>query len=160
MVDDGAVAYVLRGLIGGQPAIGEAAARLAGLLVALGQGLFLLPGPAVGDAEPVGAVEALWWGLVERVALEARAASRHGPIAYVEAEFFGGVGQQASVVWHRGEAVLGPMAQELPPGVPVVRVGPINAALRCLGVTTMDGLDEFETVGLGRHRHVEDWTGP
>ena len=125
--------------------------------MALGQGMWLLPGPAVGDDEPVGAVESVWWGLVERVADQARASSRLGPIAYVEAEFFGGVGEQAAVVWHRGEAVFGPTAQQFPPEVPEVGVGPINAVLRRLGVTAVDGRDEFDTVGLGRHRHVEAW---
>jgi hypothetical protein len=156
--DDGEMAYVLRGLIGGQPAVGAAAARLGGVPVALGQGLLLLPGPVVGEDEPVGVVEAVWWGLVERVAVDARAASRLGPIAYVEAEFFGGVGEQASVVWDHGEAVLGPMVQEFSPGAPTAMVGPINAALRWLGVTALVGRDEFDTLELGRHRHVEDWT--
>jgi hypothetical protein len=54
-------------LLGGLPAVGEAAALLGGEPVALGQALLLLPGPAVEEDEPVGAVEAVWWGLVERV---------------------------------------------------------------------------------------------
>ena len=116
-----------------------------------------MPGPAVGDDEPVGAVEPTWWGLIGRVATQARAVSGLGPVAYVEAEFFGGVGEQAAVVWDRGEAVFGPTAQQFPSDVAAVNVGPINGALRALGVTAVDGRDEFDSLGLGRHRHVEDW---
>lgn len=48
--------------------------------------------------------------------------------------FFGGAGEQAAVVWHRGEVVLGPLAQDFPAAVPVASVAPINAALTELGV--------------------------
>jgi hypothetical protein len=37
------------------------------------------------------------------------------------------------------------------------RLGPI-AALLWLGASAVDGSDEFDTLELGRHRHVEDWT--
>ena len=31
------------------------------------------------------------------------------PVAYVEAEFFGGLGEQSAVVWQGGERVFGPL---------------------------------------------------
>jgi hypothetical protein len=34
--------------------------------------------------------------------------------------------------------------------------GPINRALRMLGVTAAANLDEFDTVGLGHHRDFYD----
>src|SRR5438552_14600273 len=32
-----------------------------------------------------------------------------GPVAYVEADYFGGAGTQSAQVWHRGTVVLGPL---------------------------------------------------
>jgi len=74
--------------------------------------------------------------------------SRHGLIAYLEAEFFGGVGQQAHVLFEEGVA-LGP---------PVIARDAINQALRLLGVVPGGHHDEFDAVGLGRFRSTEDWT--
>lgn len=71
----------------------------------------------------------------------------HGPVAYVEAESFGGQGAQAHV--------LVPCAG--PAGVVVVADDAVNAALRWLGVTAADGRDEFATVGLDRNRDTEAW---
>jgi hypothetical protein len=42
--------------------------------------------------------------------------SAAGPVAYVEADYFGGVGSQRAVVWLRGEVVLGPLG--VAPGQP------------------------------------------
>lgn len=65
-----------------------------------GQGLFLLPVPQANPGEPADGLETVWWGLLERVARAALAASAHGPVADVEAESFGGLGRQQAVVWH------------------------------------------------------------
>ncbi|TDT98246.1 hypothetical protein EDD99_6468 [Streptomyces sp. 846.5] len=79
-----------------------------------------------------------------------------GPVVYVEAEYFGGVGTQRTAVGARGALAFGPFAVEENESVP--REGtPISRALRLLGVAADRGLDEFDTVGLRRHRHVEDW---
>jgi len=73
-------------------------------------------------------------------------ASREGRIAYVEAEYFGGTGTQASMLWESGQAV----------GAPTVGDHAINAALHALGVVA-EGSDEFDALGLGRFRNVDDW---
>ena len=95
-------------------------------------------------------------------------ASAGGNVVYVEAEFFGGDGAQASMVWRDGRLVLGPVID--PPGFPrrdrardeprpPLAELPINRALRELGVRrAAAAMDEFETVGLGRHRSTEQWT--
>jgi hypothetical protein len=69
-------------------------------------------------------------------------------VAYVETEYFGGEGTQAATVWDRGATIFGPAEAE---------AGPINQALRRLGVERTAGEDEFDKVGLGRHRRNEDW---
>lgn len=71
----------------------------------------------------------------------------NGPIAYVEAEFFGGVGRQAAVLFHHGGGYDGPLFGS----------DTINQCLRQLGVVAIPGSDEFDTVGLGMHRETDAW---
>ncbi|MFF4708709.1 hypothetical protein ACWC4D_08075 [Streptomyces sp. NPDC001288] len=82
--------------------------------------------------------------------------STAGPTSYVEAEYFGGVGDQRAAVWADGVLALGPLDE------PAKRrfsrpVSPISQALRRLGARRGPGEDEFEAVGLGRRRSNEDW---
>ena len=78
-----------------------------------------------------------------------RLISLSAPAAYVEAEYFGGSGGQSAVVWSLG-------AESLPP---THSSDAINRALRLLGVSHGSWHDEFEAVGLPRHRHTDDWLG-
>lgn len=73
--------------------------------------------------------------------------SERGTIAYVEADFSGGTGTQCCVVWHDGDIKLGPLNGK--------RV--INKALNRLGVRRQLFRDEFEAIGLNRHRSNEEW---
>jgi hypothetical protein len=75
------------------------------------------------------------------------ALSQNRTIAYIEAEVFGGSGTQASVIFTNGVQV----------GQPIVDHDAISQALRNLGVTKGSAIDEFEAVGLGRHRNTEEW---
>jgi len=70
-----------------------------------------------------------------------------GDVVYVEAEFSGGEGIQASVLFHRG-GVNDP---------PMLATDAINVALHALGVNPPAGTDEFSAVGLGAHRDTEQW---
>jgi hypothetical protein len=82
--------------------------------------------------------------------------SRVGAVAYVEAEFFGGSGVQASVVWDVGEIVLGPLIEKEEAPVRGADAA-INQALRRLGVQKKEGtFDEFEALDLGRCRKTDD----
>lgn len=82
--------------------------------------------------------------------------SIRGPVAYVEADYFGGVGTQVAVVWDAGQLVLGPVVELERPLAPE-DPSPISQALRRLGVSAHGHFDEFEAVGLGRHRQMQDW---
>ncbi|WP_157538926.1 hypothetical protein [Hydrogenophaga flava] len=73
--------------------------------------------------------------------------SQNRTIAYIEAEIFGGSGTQASVIFSNGVQV----------GQPIVADDAINQALRGLGVSKGNAFDEFEAVGLGRHRDTDRW---
>ena len=69
------------------------------------------------------------------------------PVAYVEAEFFGGTGGQSAVAWSGGSRVLGPIHSQ----------DAINETLRFFGARVGGAHDEFDAVGLGRHRDTADW---
>jgi hypothetical protein len=69
------------------------------------------------------------------------------PVAYVEAEFFGGSGAQAHALISQSGACLGVNVSN----------DAINYALAWLGVQPRDGKDRFDTVGLGQHRETDDW---
>ncbi len=68
-------------------------------------------------------------------------------LAYLEADFFGGSGDQYSKAYVAGVAGF-------------VAFGPtynaINNALKLIGVVRTEGHDEFDTLGLGKHRD-NDW---
>lgn len=73
--------------------------------------------------------------------------SKSTPVAYVETEYFAGEGFERAADWRDGATVLGPMDG----------AGAINRALRFLGVVAEPGREEFDIVGLGRHRTLEEW---
>jgi hypothetical protein len=70
--------------------------------------------------------------------------SLHGLVAYVEATFAGGYGGHATMLWEYGKPID-------PPG------NDINVILKQLGIVCSPGLDEFDTVGLGRYRSTKKW---
>ena len=84
--------------------------------------------------------------LSDAVAEIVRDASSLGPLAVVEAEFFGGVGEQRSVVWEGRQVVLGPLDHPRS----------VNAALKQLGVQAPDWCDEFDALHLVKYRSTED----
>lgn len=81
-------------------------------------------------------------------------ASNRGPVAYVEAEFFGGPGFQSAAVWFKGRFTLSPVRSNPASSYPFA----INLALERLGVVNAAGKDAFDTLGLGRYRATSDWT--
>ncbi len=85
--------------------------------------------------------------LSEVVLAWARRLSKGTTLAYLEAEFISGEGTESAVVWRDGVVVLGPLRG----------TGAVNRALRTLGVSVPSRREEFEVVGLGKHRSPEDW---
>ena len=70
-------------------------------------------------------------------------------LAYVETEYFGGVGGQSAAVFHQGKIIFGPTSAE---------GGVINKSLALLGVKVRPGdFDAFDRVRLQRYRSNEDW---
>ncbi|MGW8327449.1 hypothetical protein ACWGLE_06030 [Streptomyces sp. NPDC055897] len=154
--------YDLQAVIAEGEALRGAARDLpAARLASIGQGLSLMPMTAavfdsVADGSGVGALG--FWRLPGGFEKALAAWSAGGPVAYVEAEYFGGVGEQRAAVWDGGTIVLGPLHVE--EGQPFPPAGsPISQALRRLGVVASAGEDEFSAVALDRHRHGEAWIG-
>jgi len=91
--------------------------------------------------------EGQFYKLSPDVADWVRSISDIGPVAYVEAEFFGGIGDQNAIVWSHGGEILQLLHDR----------DAINAALQLLGISKGAFHDEFEAVGLPRHRDTGDW---
>jgi hypothetical protein len=82
--------------------------------------------------------------------------STDGPIGYVEAEYFGGVGKQRSALWAAGGLALGPLHVAEGSRWPAEGT-PISQILARLGVERGGYHDEFDAVGLAEHRDTGDW---
>ena len=145
------MAYTLQALIANQSTLEKALLDLP--VVKLSQGLIIVPFseklckefglpllPLIYEASSK---------LPASIATLCSTLSRSGRIAYVEAEFFGGMGDQAHALFDAGVAV-GPI---------VVSDSAINQALQFLGVRAEDDKDEFDSVSLGQHRKTEQWLG-
>jgi hypothetical protein len=76
-----------------------------------------------------------------------RALSTGSAVLYMETEYFGGEGFERSAVFRDSNVVLGPLDG----------AGAVNRALRALGIAAKPGQEEFDLVGLGRHRSLEEW---
>lgn len=75
----------------------------------------------------------------------------------MEAEYFGGAGEQHAAVWDSGGLAWGPMSVGFQQAIPPLGTA-ISQALRWIGVVgTGETRDEFDAVGLRGHRHLEDW---
>lgn len=86
--------------------------------------------------------------------------SKGGPVAHVEADFWGGEGDQTAALWRDGVLDWGPVHASDFSGPRAD--WPINAALARLGVVgarsgAPEYRDLFVEVGLGRGRDEDDW---
>ncbi|WP_350277638.1 hypothetical protein [Kribbella sp. HUAS MG21] len=85
--------------------------------------------------------------------------SRTAPVAYIEVEFFGGAGTQASIAWRDGQIIAAPAKHDFEAGVDALprERWPVNAALAAIGATVGNAIDEFDALRLGQHRQTDDW---
>ena len=67
--------------------------------------------------------------------------------AVIETDYFGGVGDQAAALYQGSSELMQPTSAP---------VGPINEALKKLGIVARSPLDEFDTIGLGNYRNFDD----
>lgn len=146
--------YTLRALVARCEVFAEPPAWIAdSAVIPLAQGFCILPlsrelcygfGPA--DRPWLYATHSIFIHLPQELVPHLLAMSRRGRLAYVEAEYHGGDGEQRSMTWEDGA-----------PREPREGSYAINDALGWLGVQREEGSDAFDTLGLGRNRDVEDW---
>ena len=72
------------------------------------------------------------------------------PVAYIEAEYFGGTGGQSAIMLDKSEKIVDIRFEDS-------GYGAINTVLKEFGVKKESNLDEWDTVGMLRHRSTEDW---
>ena len=141
--------YTIQALLGNEDLLSKASSENT-RVVTLSQGFGLIPFDEhlreVYDLAPFYLVSSDG-GIPEFIQQLAIGLSKHGCVAYIEADFFGGVGSQASMVWCQEEKTEGPWVVD----------NAINLALRRLGVEKGGFIDRFEALGLGRHRSTDDW---
>lgn len=156
------MAHYIHGFIARHESLFSASDSLSGVVVApLGLGFGFLP-VTEDIAGPTGTrpFECLHQ-LTDALAGWAIEQSRKFPIAYIETNYFG-TGTQAAVVWRDGVTVFGPeiSVSKWEAGEYVSQPlldRAINCSLRLLGADRGEGLDEFDAVGLGRHRFDDAW---
>lgn len=72
------------------------------------------------------------------------------PLVWIETDYFGGFGKQSAILWKDGKKKR---FRE------VAMDSAIDKALKELGVVCENDNDEFDMLGLGKHRSNESWTG-
>lgn len=72
--------------------------------------------------------------------------SFHTKLAYIETDYFGGVGTQGGVLYENGREACPPRVGE----------GTINALLKALGAWRKPDKDEFDCLELGKYRHIDE----
>ena len=157
------MAYHLKALIAEHEVLTGLAMRLPGARVAALDGALgilpltdeLLKGLPAGGRKPFASLD-----VSPAVGDAARAASAKGPVAFVMASYDTGKDYQAAAVWTGGKVALGPLIDETawdPREPAALRERPVNSALRLLGVDAGEFDDEWDAVGMARHRDTADW---
>jgi hypothetical protein len=75
-------------------------------------------------------------------------------VAYIFTAYFGGQGKQDALVWDKGTLCFSPTSSGYDQDWPN---SPISQALRMIGVVAEKDKDEFDTLGLGKHRETHQW---
>jgi hypothetical protein len=80
--------------------------------------------------------------------------SQDSPVAYITTSYFGGRGGQDALVWNKGRLRFSPATPGYDQNWPN---SPISQALRLIGVVAEEEMDEFDTIGVGKHRETQQW---
>jgi hypothetical protein len=174
------VTHIVSGFVARADALRAHSAHLRNAYVATleqGFGLLAVTGELYDETGAAAAHEHFQW-LTDELARLGAAMSRGGAAAYVETDYFGGLGRQSAMAWEDGRIAFGPERSPFGPvgdarepigpltgvlrriGVasgPPSTFGPVSGALRRMGVRKGGAFDEFEAVGLRRHRTTRYW---
>lgn len=150
----------IHGFVASYEGLRAAAQTLHGACVCrLGHGLGFVPlTEDRGDEDDLASEWEHMDRLSEPMAEWAAEHSRHIVIAYIQTDYFAGTGGQDAIVWRDGHVDLAAMhTTNLHGEITPLLDGAINRALRRLGVKRGIDLDEFQAVGLYRHRDNGGW---
>ena len=114
--------------------------------------------PDTGFDGPLTGLFSSAYSTTRAVEERAAAASASGPLMYMVADLYGGIGSQFAVVWEKGSPVIASIGDVGPTSS--TADWPINTALKRLGVERAgkrDDQDEFMTIGLHRYRDMSDF---
>jgi hypothetical protein len=155
--------HYIQGFIAKEQDLRRAASDLQGARVislALGWGFLPLAEPFHDRDMPATELVDLVQ-LTARLSDWAKTKSFEFPIAYIETDYHGGTGSQSAVAWIEGQLALGPLCSDGFRDGKHIRTplldGAINQILRKIGVNRGTIRDEFDAVGLGRHRSNHSW---
>jgi len=82
--------------------------------------------------------------------------SQNGKMAYFETEYFGGSGAQAAILYENGTPKFPAMFTDDTKGIALAEKRAINMVLKEFDVLILSGMDEFDSVGLGNFRRMDD----
>ena len=145
------MSYVLTAVFGRPSTIDHLAHPLLARPVTLGGGFAMRPVVEPDDEDDVPFDPLDVDALDDALGPLLSTASTAGPIAYVHIEMFGGPADEVVAVWRDGEMVWCASGEELDERLS-------HEAFRMIGVEASGG-DEFDALGLGRHRETEAWLG-
>jgi hypothetical protein len=143
------MAYVLQALIGkNQTLKADSVPFQHARIVLLKQGMAMIPltDELWNEIDAGNTIEGFGKLSIE-IEQWAQQISNTGLVAYIEAEFFGGTGDQGALAWNNGSRTFGPTHNQQA----------INLALKLFGINPMGKHDEFDALGLGEHRDTHDW---
>lgn len=71
---------------------------------------------------------------------------KNGLLAYIETDYFGGIGEQAAILFKNGNLIIPEYEKDWL----------INSVLKKIGVIKKNNLDEFDTINLSEYRKMPD----
>jgi hypothetical protein len=71
-------------------------------------------------------------------------------VARITTDYFGGIGSQSAKLFDNGKKVYDEDDE-------FSKTSPINDVLKLMGIKSKSGMDEFDTVGLGKYRSNSDF---
>ncbi len=95
------------------------------------------------DSKPIGKFDSL----TENIEVELLKHFNNVKIAYIEADYFGGQGEQIAIIWEDKKRIY----------LSDLGDNEINKVLKDFGVIADNGKDEFDTVRLGQNRRTKEW---
>lgn len=86
--------------------------------------------------------------LTKSLGEDVKKSSTSSKIACIKTEYFGGIGEQAAILWEQVNVIWGPSKD--------TKIGPINSVLKSMGIIADINCDEFSALGLQDYRSNDE----